>query len=50
MRKKILKSSVVIAAIVDILAMCCLDSTSEIPMMLTVICTVWLAFMFFVNN
>ena len=50
MRKKVLKSSVIIAAIVDILAICCLDSESNIPIIVTIACSLWLGFMYFVNN
>ena len=50
MRKKVLKSSIMIAAIVDVLAMCCLDSKSNIPIIITIICSSWLAFMYYANK
>lgn len=50
MRKKVLKSSIKIAVITTILAACCLDSESMIPVITMTISEAWLGFMYIANK
>lgn len=50
MRKRVLKSSIIIAVIMAILSSCCLDSESFIPVIIDAISISWLIFMYAVNK
>lgn len=50
MRKRVLKSSIIIAVIMAILSTCCLDSESFIPVIIDAISISWLTFMYAVNK
>lgn len=50
MRKRVLKNSIKIAVITTILAACCLDSESMIPVITMIISESWLMLMYAANK